>query len=70
MCGRMKHALKYACARLVCNHRLCRYFRGKHPVEEILWRERVKRTDLDELCESFKPILVRCMHEWNDATST
>ena len=38
--------------------RLCRYFRGEHPIEEILWLEGVSRARIEELIDLWSPLLV------------
>lgn len=40
--------------------RLCRYFRGTHHLEEIMWRENVERFDLLQVLDKYKNILVQC----------
>lgn len=39
--------------------RLCQYFRGKHPLEEIMWRENLSRQQLVGVLSSFSSILTR-----------
>jgi len=43
--------------------RLCGYFRGKHDIEEILWRGNIDREDLDKILKTYSDILVTCTHE-------
>eukprot|EP00729_Bicosta_minor_P022174 gene22174-1039_t len=39
--------------------RLCQYFRGQHPLEEIMWRENLSRQQLAGVLSSFSGILTR-----------
>ena len=39
------------------------YCRGKHHLEEILWRENVSRADLDAVLEEYADVLVTVQHE-------
>jgi hypothetical protein len=39
--------------------RLCQYFRGGHPLEEIMWRENLRRPLLMEVLEAFAPVLTQ-----------
>ena len=39
--------------------RLCQYFRGQHPLEEIMWRENLSRQQLVGVLSSFSSILTR-----------
>lgn len=43
--------------------RLAPYFRGRHTIEEIMWRENVSREQLNKLFAKHKNILVRVVHE-------
>jgi len=47
--------------------RLCPYFRGKHTMEEILWRENISREEFSSILNRYSAILVSCVHE---ATTT
>jgi hypothetical protein len=40
--------------------RLCRYFRGTHHLEEIMWRENVDRIELLGVLEKYPGILLQC----------
>ena len=39
--------------------RLCQYFRGQHPLEEIMWRENLSRQQLAGVLSSFSGVLTR-----------
>ena len=39
--------------------RLCQYFRGQHPLEEIMWRENLIRQQLAAVLSSFSGVLTR-----------
>lgn len=39
--------------------KLCRYFRGQHPLEEIMWRENMSRQQLIGVLSSFSSVLTR-----------
>ena len=39
--------------------RLCQYFRGEHPLEEVMWRENLSRQQLGKLLSSFSEVLTR-----------
>lgn len=43
--------------------RVVRYFRGTHPLEEIMWRENIERIDLVQVLDKFKSILVQCSQQ-------
>ncbi|KAI9564992.1 hypothetical protein GHT06_008734 [Daphnia sinensis] len=43
--------------------RLCKYFRGKHHLEEIMYLENVRRSNLLHLIDKFRTILVTFEHE-------
>ncbi|EFX76720.1 hypothetical protein DAPPUDRAFT_54916 [Daphnia pulex] len=42
---------------------LCKYFRGKHHLEEIMYLENVRRSDLLHLIDKFRTILITFEHE-------
>lgn len=43
--------------------KLCPFFRGKHHIEEIMWRENITREDLMKVLEKYQTLLVTCVHE-------
>ncbi|XP_023222648.1 GATOR complex protein NPRL3-like [Centruroides sculpturatus] len=43
--------------------RLCRYFRGGHHLEEIMYYENVRRSQLHTLLDKFRDVLITCPHE-------
>eukprot|EP01097_Dermamoeba_algensis_P008308 TRINITY_DN5481_c0_g4_i1.p1 TRINITY_DN5481_c0_g4~~TRINITY_DN5481_c0_g4_i1.p1 ORF type:complete len:542 (-),score=72.32 TRINITY_DN5481_c0_g4_i1:263-1888(-) len=43
--------------------RLLPYFRGKHHMEEIMWRENVSREDLKKVTEKYKSIVISCLRQ-------
>ena len=43
--------------------RLCGYFRGRHHLEEIMYLENVRRSQLLHLLDKFRAILVTFEHE-------
>lgn len=43
--------------------RLCKYFRGKHHLEEIMYLENVRRSSLLHLLDKFRSILITFEHE-------
>ena len=38
--------------------RLCKYFRGQHHLEEIMWRENLTRKKLKEVFAALKDVIV------------
>ena len=48
---------------LVIFCRLCPYFNGKHHLEEIMYYENVRRSQLLTLLDKFRGVLVTCQHE-------
>lgn len=43
--------------------RLCLYFRGRHHLEEIMYRENLRRSQLITLIDKFRSVLLTCQHE-------
>lgn len=43
--------------------RLCKYFRGSHHLEEIMYYENVRRSQLHTLLDKFRDVLITCPHE-------
>jgi hypothetical protein len=43
--------------------RLCPYFRGRHHLIEIMWRENVSREELNMVLETYRYVLVVVLHE-------
>ena len=39
------------------------FLRGRHSVEEIMWRENLSRTDVAALLSSYHDVLVESWHE-------
>lgn len=56
--GKVK--IKFLSAFLI---RLCRYFNGKHHLEEIMYYENLRRNQLLTLLEKFRKVLFICQHE-------
>ena len=46
-----------------CCFRLCPYFNGKHHIEEIMYYENVRRSQLLTLLDKFRDVLVMCQHQ-------
>ena len=46
---------------LLC--KLAPYFRGQHHIEEIIWRENIRREDLMTVLERYQSLLVTCVHQ-------
>jgi hypothetical protein len=42
---------------------LCRYFRGRHHLEEVMYHENIRRSVLLQLIDKFRDILVKAEHE-------
>ena len=42
---------------------LCKYFRGEHHLEEIMYHENIRRSALLQLIDKFRDILVKVEHE-------
>jgi len=49
-------AVKHETVRLIW--RLCKYFRGQHHLEEIMWRENVTRKKIKEVFAALKDVVV------------
>ncbi|XP_015920360.1 GATOR1 complex protein NPRL3 [Parasteatoda tepidariorum] len=43
--------------------RFCRYFRGQHHLEEIMYCENIRRSHLHSLLDKFRKILITCQFE-------
>jgi hypothetical protein len=43
--------------------KLAPYFRGQHHIEEIIWRENIRREDLMLVLEKYQSLLVTCVHQ-------
>ncbi|XP_077865259.1 GATOR1 complex protein NPRL3-like [Saccoglossus kowalevskii] len=43
--------------------RLCPYFRGKHHLEEIMYYENLRRSQLLTLLDKFRDVLITCSHQ-------
>ena len=43
--------------------KLCVYFRGKHHLEEIMWRENISRNEICVVLSVFKDITLSVLHE-------
>lgn len=60
-----KHSVYYAVPvttfSLSC--RLCPYFNGQHHLEEIMYYENVRRSQLLTLLDKFRDMLILCQHE-------
>eukprot|EP01132_Coremiostelium_polycephalum_P009228 gene9228-11306_t len=46
--------------------RLSPYFRGRHHLEEIMWRENISREDLNKILKKYKNVLIQVTHEGDD----
>ena len=44
-------------------YRLCPYFNGRHHLEEIMYYENVRRSELLTLLDKFRRVLMTCEHE-------
>lgn len=42
--------------------KLCQYFRGRHHLEEMMYRVNLRRSQLLHLIEKFRPVLITCQH--------
>lgn len=42
--------------------KLCVYFRGRHHLEEMMYRANLRRSQLLHLIEKFRPVLITCQH--------
>ncbi|KAK4313039.1 hypothetical protein Pmani_015561 [Petrolisthes manimaculis] len=42
--------------------KLCIYFRGKHHLEEMMYRVNLRRSQLLHLIDKFRPVLLTCQH--------
>ncbi len=48
--------------------KLAPYFRGRHHLEEIMWRENVSRESLNKLLKKHKTLLIQVVHEGENLT--
>ena len=46
--------------------RLVPYFRGRHHIEEIMWRENISRETVEAILTEYRQVLVVIQHEENE----